>query len=80
MFFLVVCSIGEYLCDDGICRMGSCCNGINDCDDGSDESLCFFNVLKMFQGYVNNVFIRFDIFVEGEGGVMFYGKYKFDRK
>lgn len=68
-----VCSTGEYLCDDGTCRMGSRCNGINDCDDGSDESSCSSNVLKMSQGYVNNALTRPDTSAEGEGGAMSYG-------
>lgn len=76
MIFLVVCSTGEYLCDDGTCRMGSRCNGINDCDDGSDESSCSSNVLKMSQGYVNNALTRPDTSAEGEGGAMSYGKHK----
>ncbi|XP_056022086.1 uncharacterized protein LOC125650831 [Ostrea edulis] len=53
-----VCSQGEYLCDDGTCRMGSRCNGINDCDDGSDEGSCSASVLRMSQGYVNNDLTR----------------------
>ena len=69
----VGCSTGEYLCDDGKCRMGSRCNGINDCDDASDENSCSNAVLKMSQGYVNNALTRPDT-TEEEAGAMSYGK------
>ena len=69
----VGCSTGEYLCDDGKCRMGSRCNGINDCDDGSDESSCSNAVLQLSPGFVNNALTRPDTTEEG-AGAMSYGK------
>ncbi|KAJ2954533.1 hypothetical protein O0L34_g2817 [Tuta absoluta] len=38
---LAVCAADEMTCDDGGCRSSSArCNGVPDCDDGSDEAGC----------------------------------------
>ncbi|KAI5637004.1 low-density lipoprotein receptor domain class A domain-containing protein [Phthorimaea operculella] len=38
---LAVCAADEMTCDDGGCRESSArCNGVPDCDDGSDEAGC----------------------------------------
>lgn len=61
------------MCNDGMCRMGSRCNGINDCDDGSDEDSCSPSVLSMSQGYVNNDLTR-PGGSEEDSGAASYGK------
>merc|ERR1712136_161470 len=40
------CQVGEFLCDDGKCILeAELCNGVRDCDDGSDETsgYCIYN-------------------------------------
>ena len=58
---ILECQVGEFLCDDGKCILeAELCNGVRDCDDGSDEtsgyctynktegnSKLFFNLIKI---------------------------------
>ncbi|XP_062596736.1 thrombospondin-2-like [Saccostrea cucullata] len=68
-----VCSTGEYLCNDGSCKMGTRCNGVNDCDDASDEDSCSNSVLRMSQGYVNNDLTRPGNTDEEDSGATSFG-------
>ena len=43
---MLECQVGEFLCDDGKCILeAELCNGVRDCDDGSDETsgFCTYN-------------------------------------
>jgi hypothetical protein len=63
------------VCNDGKCKMGERCNGINDCDDGSDEDSCSQSVLKMSLGFVNNDLTRPGNTEEEESGAVSYRKF-----
>ena len=43
---MLECQVGEFLCDDGKCILeAELCNGVRNCDDGSDETsgYCTYN-------------------------------------
>lgn len=57
------CNAEEYQCNDGICVAGyKRCNGIRDCNDGSDELYCDYDDMGITVLFFKSFFmIRFKL-------------------